>query len=165
MSSSGSDPSNPGTGAGTPGSPKRALDALLQGAAGDPVRRALWLDALDQRLRVCLPPSLAAHARLANVSGSKLVFLVDAPVWHAKLRMAGPQLLDAARSLGLDATSVAIRVGAPAANPVATGQPLARPLSAEAQRALRTAREAGSGTTPEATPSTGEPLPRRHRGG
>lgn len=163
MSSSGSKRSNRGTDSGTTASARLALDALLQGTAGDPVRRALWLDALDQRLRVCLPSHLAAHARLANVSGDRLVFLVDAPVWHAKLRMAGPQLLDAARSLGLEVTSVAIRVGTPAV-PVATGQPLATPLSAEAQRALRMAREAGSGTMPEAAPATDEPSPHRRHG-
>jgi len=89
----------------------------LSGTSADPIRRALWLDALDQRLRPCLPPSLAAHARLANVTGAqattgagmagvklaglKLVFLVDSPVWHARLRLATPELLDAARSIGL----------------------------------------------------------------
>src|SRR5690606_40109503 len=42
--------------------PRPALDALMAEPAGDPLRRALWLDALDRRLRPCLPPSIAAHA-------------------------------------------------------------------------------------------------------
>lgn len=87
-----------------------ALDALYQaGREGDPLRRALWLEALDQRLRLQLPPSLAAHARLANVDGAKLVYLVDAPIWHARLRLAGPELLDAARSLGLTVSDFVVK--------------------------------------------------------
>ncbi|MFX4347626.1 DUF721 domain-containing protein, partial [Acinetobacter baumannii] len=75
-----------------------ALDALLKEPAGDVVRRALWLDELDRRLRPCLPEPLAAHARLANVDRNRLVFVVDAPVWRARLRLAAPEILDAARS-------------------------------------------------------------------
>lgn len=158
MSSSGSKPSNRRSVAGDPGGPKQALDALMQGAAGDPVRRAMWLDALDQRLRVCLPPSLAAHARLANVSGDRLVFLVDGPVWHAKLRMAGPQLLDAARSLGLEVTTLAIRVGTPASVPGAAAPQAAKPLSAEAQRALQAALEHDTDRS-RSEPDPGDALP------
>ena len=98
-------PSNPNRPAG----PQPALDALLANSVGDPIRRALWLDTLDLRLRPYLPPSLAAHARLANVDGTKLVFLADSPVWHARLRLAGPGLLDAARSVGLDVTELVVK--------------------------------------------------------
>ncbi|TYT23011.1 DUF721 domain-containing protein [Luteimonas viscosa] len=86
-----------------------ALDALLSGTARDPVRHALGLDALDRQLRPLLPPGLAAHVRLANVTEGRLVFLVDSPVWHARLRLAASELLDAARSLGLEVQDVAIR--------------------------------------------------------
>src|SRR3546814_16144672 len=82
--------------------PRKALDALFAGSTADPLRRALWLDALEQRLRPHLPPSLAAHARFANVDGARLVFVVDSPVWRARLRLAAPELLDAARSVGLE---------------------------------------------------------------
>jgi hypothetical protein len=116
-----------------------ALDALLTGTAADPIRRALWLDVLDQRLRPHLPPSLAAHVRLANVKGSQLVFLVDSPVWRARLRLATPELLVVARSVGLDATEIVIKAmtrppQTPAANP---RQPL--PMSAAAREALEAA--------------------------
>jgi hypothetical protein len=109
-------PSNRSKGSGRPAgdgerssAPTPALDALLSGPVGDPVRRALWLDALDRRLHALLPPELAVHARLANVDGSRLVYLVDSPVWHARLRMASAGLLDAARSVGLDVTDLVVR--------------------------------------------------------
>jgi hypothetical protein len=99
--------------------PVAALDALLDGPGGDPIRRALWLDALDRQLRPHLPPALAAHARLGNVHDGRLVYLVDAPAWHARLRLAGPGLLDAARSIGLEVSSLVVRTshGARAAQP------------------------------------------------
>jgi hypothetical protein len=109
---------------------------LFTGAAADPIRRALWLDALDQRLRPLLPPSLAAHARLANVNGVQLVFLVDSPVWNARLRLAAPELLDAARSLGLDVTQVAIRTVLRSPDPGETPPRAALPMSAAARGAL-----------------------------
>ena len=68
--------------------PRPALEALMADPAGDPLRRALWLDALDRRLRPCLPPAIAAHARLANLTGTTLVFVVDSPAWHARVRLA-----------------------------------------------------------------------------
>lgn len=84
-----------------PSTPTAALDALLAESAGDPIRRAMWLDELDRRLRPLLPAPLAAHARLANYERGRLVFVVDAPVWRARLRLLAPELLDAARSIGL----------------------------------------------------------------
>lgn len=119
--------------------PARApLEALLDGPGGDPVRRALWLDDLDGRLRPCLPPGLAAHARLANFNGGRLVFVVDAPVWQAKLRLAVPELLHAARSIGLDANDVVIRTspGTPADHRRVKAP---RPMSAATQQALQAA--------------------------
>lgn len=139
MSSSDSPSSGPGAGPKHPAGPQQALDALLVGAAGDPVRRALWLDALDQRLRTCLSPPLAAHAQLANVDRDRLVFIVDAPVWHAKLRMAGPQLLDAARSLGLKVTTLVIRVGRTPMQAEPARQQRGVPMSASTRRALEAA--------------------------
>jgi hypothetical protein len=114
--------------------PVAALDALLEGPGGDPIRRALWLDGLDRQLRPSLPPALAAHARLGNVHDGRLVYLVDAPAWHARLRLAGPGLLDAARSIGLEVSSLVVKtshdaVAAPSApkrragpDPVAAGK-------------------------------------------
>lgn len=93
----------------SPSGPRGALQALLTEASGDTLRRAQWLDSVDQLLRPHLPPGLAAHARLANVRGDKLVFVVDAPVWHARLRLATRELVDAARSVGLDVAGLSVK--------------------------------------------------------
>ena len=115
------------------------MEALLADVAFDPLRRALWLDALDQRLRPSLPPSLANHARLANLDGGRLVYVVDAPVWRAKLRLVAPELLDAARSLGLDATDVVVKTTTLPFQPPARAERPATPMSAAAKEALQAA--------------------------
>ena len=125
---------------GGPSTPRAALDALLAEPAGGPVRRAIWLDELDQRFRPLLPPSLAAHARLANYERGRLVFVVDAPVWRAKMRLAAPELLDAARSIGLDAAELIVKTTTPViASPQSDRK--AKPISATALTALQTALE------------------------
>jgi len=122
-----------------PSSPRAALEALLAEPAGDPIRRALWLDELDLRLRPYLPPQLAAHARLANFEHGRLVFLVDAPVWRAKLRLLAPELLDVARSLGLAAAEFVIKTSLAPVTPPLQPHRKAVPMSAPAQRALQAA--------------------------
>lgn len=125
-----------------PSGPQAALEALLADPSGDPIRRALWLDGLDRQLRPLLPPALAPHARLANFERGRLVFVVDAPVWRAKLRLAAPGLLDAAQSIGLEATELVVKstVSPPAG---AASPPLAnvrsRPMSKAAREALQAA--------------------------
>lgn len=124
-----------------PSAPQAALDALLSEPAGDPVRRALWLDGLDHQLRPLLPPALAAHSRLANFERGRLVFVVDAPVWRAKLRLAAPELLNAARSLGLEASDLVVKTatvsGSEASAPPRAIAP--RPMSAASLEDLRAA--------------------------
>ncbi|MBT2747909.1 MULTISPECIES: DUF721 domain-containing protein [Lysobacter] len=126
-----------------PSSPRIAMDALAGAdpATGNPggsiVRRALWLDELDRRLRPYLPPSIAAHARLANFERGRLVYVVDAPVWRAKLRLAAPELLDAARSIGLDTAELVVKTTVP--NPAAAPVRKAKPMSAATQAALQAA--------------------------
>ncbi|MDQ3493977.1 MAG: DUF721 domain-containing protein [Pseudomonadota bacterium] len=122
-----------------PRGPRNAIDALLADVAGDPIRRALRLDALDHLLRPHLPPSLAAHARLANLRDGRLVYLVDSPLWHAKLRLAAPELLQAARSLGLDASDIVVRTSTRPLYPSAPAASVATPLSAAASEGLRSA--------------------------
>ena len=127
--------------AGTKGStgPRAALDALFAEATGNPLRRALWLDAVDQLLRPCLPPGVAAHARLANVRGDRLVFVVDAPVWHAKLRLATPELVDAARSVGLDVAGLSVKTTLQPVRPLPPATRTAPPMSAAGQSQLEAA--------------------------
>ena len=132
--------SKPRSRKGGPSTPRAALDALLAEPAGGPVRRAIWLDELDQRFRPLLPPSLAAHARLANYERGRLVFVVDAPVWRAKMRLAAPELLDAARSIGLDAAELIVKTTKPViASPQSDRK--AKPISATALQALQAALE------------------------
>jgi hypothetical protein len=115
--------------------PLPAAEAAMADGTGAPLRRALWLDALDQKLRPLLPPGLAPHCRLANVSGDQLVFLTDSPVWHARLRLAETELLDAARSVGLNPTAVIIKTTTVPLQPrqVETTAPL---VSATARKAV-----------------------------
>ncbi len=132
--------------------PRSAIDALLGGDASDPIRRALWLEALDHQLHPYLPPGLAAHARLANIDRGRLVYLVDAPVWHARLRLAATDILDAARSIGLEATDLVVKTasGPQAMRPQNVGTATtvtAIPLSAAAREAFATAL-ASDGDTP-----------------
>ncbi len=77
--------------------------------------------------------------RLANFTNGKLVFLVDSPIWRAKTRLAAPELLNAARSIGLDAAEVVVKATtAPLAPPVRVER-TAIPMSAAARDALRAA--------------------------
>ena len=117
----------PGSRSTPPSGPRGALQALLTDPAGDTLRRAQWLDTLDQLLRPHLPPELAAHARLANVRGDRLVFIVDSPVWHARLRLATPALIDAARSVGLDVAGLSVRTTLQPLRPPALAARTAKP--------------------------------------
>lgn len=115
------------------------MEALLADVAFDPLRRALWLDALDQRLRPSLPPGLAPHARVANVDGGRLVYVVDAPLWRAKLRLVALQLLDAARSLGLEVTELVVKTTTHPFQPPERPERKVTTMSAAAKEALQSA--------------------------
>lgn len=118
--------------------PRLALEAALAEKSGDPLRRALWLDALDRQLRPHLPPSLASRCRLANVKGEQLVFVVESPLWHAKLRLAEQQILEAARSIGLSVSQVTAKTSRGSQQPP-PAHPPSRPVSPATQRGLRDA--------------------------
>jgi len=122
-----------------PSAPVAALDALLAEPAGDPIRRAMWLDELDRRLRPLLPSPLAAHARLANYERGRLVFVVDAPVWRAKLRLLAPELLDAARSIGLAAAEFVVKTSLAPATPPPAAPRNTVTMSPAAKEALQAA--------------------------
>ncbi|MCD0260326.1 DUF721 domain-containing protein [Xanthomonas melonis] len=132
--------SKPKSNARNPSVPQPAIEAALGEKAGDPLRRALWLDALDRQLRPLLPPHLASRCRLANVRGEQLVFLVDSPVWHAKVRLAETQILDAARSIGLKTTAVSVKTAsAMPHSPAQQSRDRPRPVSDATYRGLRDA--------------------------
>jgi hypothetical protein len=119
------------------GTAQPALQAALTDAATDPVRRALWLDALEQQLRPCLPPALAPHCRLANVAGKRLVFIVDSPVWNARLRLAAPELINVAQSIGLAVTEVTAKTSL--APPLKPAQDPVVPVSEASRKGLQAA--------------------------
>ncbi|AOD14012.1 Hypothetical Protein PD5205_00789 [Xanthomonas fragariae] len=132
--------SKPKSNARTASTPKQAIEAALGEKAGDPLRRALWLDALDRQLRPVLPPHLSTRCRLANVRGEQLVFLVDSPVWHARLRLAETQILDAARSIGLKATAVTVKTTTTALHsPTQQNRERSQPVSEATHKGLRDA--------------------------
>lgn len=110
--------------------------------AGNPLRRALWLDAMDRQLRPHLPPALASRCRLANVDGEHLVFLVESPVWHARVRLAENQLLDAARSIGLKATRVTVKTATVRAHSPVPDETRRSAVSAATRKGLRDALDA-----------------------
>ncbi|MEN1941709.1 DciA family protein [Luteimonas sp. MJ246] len=123
-----------------PKGPRAVFDALAADVSGrSPIQRAMWLDALDRTLRPHLPPSLSAHARLANVDGARLVYLVDSPLWNASLRLAAPALLDAARSHGLKVRELRVKTTTQPLFPPARVEAAVRPLSASAPEGLRAA--------------------------
>ncbi|MFT3763112.1 MAG: DUF721 domain-containing protein [Pseudoxanthomonas sp.] len=122
-----------------PSTPIPALQAAMSESCADPVRRAIWLDALEQQLRPCLPPELAPHCRLANVANDKLVFLVDSPIWRAKLRLAAPELVNLARSIGLAVSEATAKIGTLPAFPGPASVRKALPMSAAAREALQAA--------------------------
>ncbi len=122
-------------------SPKPALDVVMADKSGNPLRRALWLDALDRQIRPHLPPTLRSHCRLANINREHLVFVVDSPVWHAKVRLAEAQLIDAARSIGLKATKVTVKTASPPPprSPAADNRNGPHAVSAATHKGLRDA--------------------------
>ncbi|MFT4197773.1 MAG: DUF721 domain-containing protein [Pseudoxanthomonas sp.] len=147
-----------------PSTPRPALEAALTSSGSDPVRRALMLDALEQQLRPALPPGLAAHCRLANLADGRLVFVVDSPIWHARLRLAADALIEQARSLGVPASTLAVRTARAPLQPPAPASPAGREASPVAREAIRTAlatlRES---PRPDAQTNTSDPRPRHRR--
>jgi hypothetical protein len=60
-------------------------------------------------------------------------------VWHAKLRLAAPALVDAARSIGLEVNDVGVRTTAAPLRPLPPVAARRTPMSAAAQSGLEAA--------------------------
>lgn len=73
------------------------------------------------------------------MDGGKLVFLVDSPVWRARVRFASAELLDAARSLGLQCDEVVVKTATLPLWPEPPAVRRAIPLSAASREALEAA--------------------------
>ncbi|MEO7478534.1 MAG: DciA family protein [Lysobacteraceae bacterium] len=115
--------------------PRPALEAADDAGLAKLIKRAQWLATLDEQLRRCLPDSLLPHCRLGNVGAGKLVYLVDAPVWSAKLRQHADILLDTAIAAGLQVGALTVKVVLPL--PAEPGQQTPKPLSMATRDALR----------------------------
>ena len=144
--------------------PRPAAEAALADETGATLRRALWLDALDQQLRPLLPPGLAGHCRLANVSGGQLVFVTDSPVWRARVRLAEAELLDAARSVGLNPTAVICKTTTGPLHPPVAAKTTAPLVSATARQAVGDALASLRESDPSDSPDSGTPAPRSSTG-
>ena len=143
--------------------PPTAAEAALADEASTTLRRALWLDALDQQLRPLLPPGLAPHCRLANVSGGQLVLVTDSPIWRARLRLAESGILDAARSIGLTPTCVVVKTTLAPRRPPAAEYRTCRPTET-ARKAVDDVLASLRETDPSGSPDTGAPAPDRGTG-
>lgn len=108
-------------------------------------RKAGALEALDRALRQTLPLPLRDEIRFANLRYGRLVFLATSPAWAARLRLMQTPILAAADAIGINASSIAVKV---VPQPSAPAEPSrSKPLSPAAAAHLRAA--AASMTDPE----------------
>lgn len=114
--------------------PKTALDTLRAGSSQRLLQHAQWLASVDQQLRPHLPFPLQAHARLTNIRDGALIFLVDAAIWHQKLRMIAPELLATAQNMGLNVSHVQIKMQIAPPMPLPSAQ--RSPLSTTGKAAI-----------------------------
>ena len=125
-----------------PRGPRNITDCDSLGALLD---RSRILQDLDRQLRQRLPPTLAEQVRLGNVRGERIVFVASSAAWASRLRMEQTTILRLARTLGVPARLLTIKVvplTAPPQEPTA-----AAALSAVAAQHLRAA--AGALSDPE----------------
>ena len=113
------------------------VSVAASGDLGSVIDRANHLAALDRRLRQSLPEPLASHVRLGNVRDGRLVFLVDSPVWKAKLRLYADVIRDAAAAAGLATSGMTLKVATMQAVPPDAAS--LSPLSQAARDSLRAA--------------------------
>lgn len=107
---------------------------MLREPAGDILRRAMWLEAVDRQLRSALPISLAGRVRVANLAQRRLSLRVDSAIWHSRARLQQGDIIEAARSVGLDVETVHIRVAD--STPLPSPEPAAHPASEDSRAAL-----------------------------
>lgn len=99
-----------------------ALDAALNTAMSQPLHRAMWLEQHDLALRAHIPVPLAHHCQLANIRDNQLIYLVDSPLWHSKLRLQQEALLTKARQQGLTVSRLIIKTARGQADQIPRGR-------------------------------------------
>ena len=91
----------------------------------------------------CVRPCLRLHSprtrRLANLDVWPTRFRRRCPRVRAKLRLAAPEVLDAARSLGLGVTELVVKATTSPVHPSERADPKVKPMSAAARDALQAA--------------------------
>ena len=95
--------------------PTKSLGNLLNpcndGDLGDLVRRAREMGELTEALARALPEEHAQGIVAANLrEDGELVVIAASPAWASRLRYEADALLEAARSIGVDATTCRVRV-------------------------------------------------------
>lgn len=116
----------------------RGLKSVTEfGLVASLAKRARELDQLDRQLRATLPAPMRDQIRFADLRDGRLVFLAPSSAWAARVRLYQTQILEAARAIGTQAHSVAVKV-APLP-PVEIIPDRHRPLSNSAARHLRAA--------------------------
>ncbi len=123
--------------------PFRRPGTLLGAGAGGLaalVRRARRLEAVQREAAAFLGLPLAAHARVANVSGEVLVLLADGPAWAARLRFQARALAAHLNArFGLRIARTRVRIAPPRPTPAPRGRAPIPPAGREAlARAART---------------------------
>lgn len=117
-----------------PRGPRSVADCA---SLGDLFARAATLEQLDSALRQHLPPTLAEQVRLGSIHGERIVFIASTAAWASRLRLEQTAILRHARTLGVNARALTVKVAALPANPP---EPAARQaLSPVAAQHLRAA--------------------------
>ena len=109
-------------------------------------RKANTLDTLDRALRQTLEPPLRDQVRFAELSHHHLVFLAASPVWASRLRLCQTDILRTAKSIGMQANSIRIKV-THLPTPAKSQSTPSKPLSAEV--GLHLQKTAASTSDPE----------------
>ncbi len=90
---------------------KNLLKPSGDGDLGKIVRRAREMGELTEILASALPADQAPGIAAANLrDDGELVVIASSPAWASRLRYEADTLLDAARSVGLEAHTCRIRV-------------------------------------------------------
>ena len=113
------------------------ISVATSGDLGSVIERAALLRTLDAKLRQSLPEPLASHVRLGNMRDGRLVFLVDSPVWKARLRLYADVIRDAASAAGLVTGGMTVKVATML--PVPPDAASLSPLTQAARDSLRAA--------------------------
>ncbi len=94
-----------------PGRPKSLKDLLAANSLSRLVEQASATDVLTRRVQALLPAEIAPHVLSANFRDQRLIVLVDAAVWAARVRFESATLRRGlAESHDVAPSSVSVKV-------------------------------------------------------